>query len=42
MFLLPDPDIDEAGHRWFDADVIDDNLKDRWLPIDLGTLTRHP
>jgi hypothetical protein len=42
VFLLPDPDEDAAGERWFDADVIDDNLKDRWLQFGHGMLVRHP
>ena len=33
VFFLPDADQDADGTHWFDADVIDDNLKDRWLPL---------
>ncbi len=29
VFFLPDPDPDGEG-GWFDAEVLDDNLKDRW------------
>lgn len=30
VFVLPDPD-DVAGELWFDADVLNDNLRDRWV-----------
>ena len=41
VFMLPDPDVDEDGVTWFDADVIDDILKDRWLgPVE--GLRRYP
>jgi len=30
VFMLPDPDLDDDD-RWFDAEVINDNLKDRWV-----------
>ncbi len=43
VFFLPDPDEDEDGIHWFDADVIDDNLKDRWLPLDVrASVRRYP
>jgi hypothetical protein len=30
VFFRPDPD-QEDGNLWFDAEVPDDNLKDRWV-----------
>jgi hypothetical protein len=30
VFFLPDPDR-QGGELWFDAEVPDDNLKDRWV-----------
>jgi hypothetical protein len=40
VFFLPDPDVTE-GESWFDADVLNDNLKDRWVgfkvPLPLAT-----
>lgn len=30
IFIMPDPDEIE-GQLWFDAEVLDDNLKDRWV-----------
>ncbi len=43
VFFLPDPDEDAHGVHWFDAFVIEDNLKDRWLPLDIAaTVMRRP
>ncbi|KMO13238.1 hypothetical protein QR78_25685 [Methylobacterium indicum] len=30
IFVLPDPDLID-GQKWFDADVLDHNLRDRWV-----------
>ena len=32
VFFLPDPDPVD-GDGWFNADVLDDNLKDRWTGL---------
>ena len=40
VFMLPQPDEVDGTH-WFDADVIDDILVNRWLGFDLHGLKRH-
>lgn len=30
VFMLPDPD-EAGGELWFDAEVLNDNLRDRWV-----------
>ena len=43
IFLLPDPAVDDDGSEWFDADALEENLKDRWLPLHIRDhLTRYP
>lgn len=42
VFMLPDPD-DIDGQLWFDADVLNDNLKDRWVGFRVPLpLTQYP
>ena len=42
VFFLPDPDLIDGVH-WFDADVIVDNLKDRWVGFAIpDTMKRYP
>lgn len=42
VFLIPHPDLEAAGVTWLDADVLDENLRGRWigLPVPLP-LKRH-
>jgi hypothetical protein len=41
IFILPDPDKD-SGEHWLDAEVLDDNLKDRWVGFKIPLpLTRY-
>ena len=43
IFMLPEPDLDAAGIAWFDADVLDDSFRDRWVGFSLsGMCARHP
>lgn len=39
VFMLPEPDL-IAGEQWFDADVIDDIIRDRWLGFSLRHINR--
>lgn len=42
VFFLPDPDLIDGVH-WFDAEVLDDNLKDRWLGFTIPkSIKRYP
>ena len=41
IFVLPTPTI-EAGVRWFDADVVDAILTDRWVWRGANPLVRYP
>lgn len=42
VFFLPDPDFRNGAH-WFDADVLDDNLKDRWAGFAIpASIRRYP
>jgi hypothetical protein len=40
VFMLPRPDLENDIH-WFDADVIDDILANRWLGFSVTNLKRH-
>ena len=40
VFFLPDPDLINGIH-WFDAEVIVDNLKDRWVGFEIPAAVKR-
>lgn len=40
VFFLPEPDFIDDAH-WFDAEVIIDNLKDRWVGFSIPDSIRR-